>query len=141
MNNLSVGVKSIFSEVNCLSKLLTSLRCFCEQNFESKSRPITLDEPRYAKITYDFRFKRRLHFAILDFLPVDSPEKRVPSDVFFASRAASQPFMRRLRQQLSTGERLLKKKIRARVIKLPSLLPHLLLCKFLSPLSINFSGN
>lgn len=29
INNLSVGVRSIFSEVNCLSKLLTSLRCFC----------------------------------------------------------------------------------------------------------------
>uniref|UniRef100_A0A1Y1KUG9 Uncharacterized protein n=1 Tax=Photinus pyralis TaxID=7054 RepID=A0A1Y1KUG9_PHOPY len=27
MNNLSVGVSSIFSDVNCLSKLLTSLRC------------------------------------------------------------------------------------------------------------------
>lgn len=28
MNNLSVGVRSVFSDVNCLSKLLTSLRCF-----------------------------------------------------------------------------------------------------------------
>lgn len=29
MNSLSVGVRSVFSPVNCLSKLLTSLRCFC----------------------------------------------------------------------------------------------------------------
>lgn len=30
MNNLSVGVKSVFSDVNCLSKFDTSLRCFCK---------------------------------------------------------------------------------------------------------------
>lgn len=29
MNSLSVGVKSVFSDVNCLSKFDTSLRCFC----------------------------------------------------------------------------------------------------------------
>ncbi|KZS19782.1 Uncharacterized protein APZ42_013580 [Daphnia magna] len=29
MKSLSVGVRSNFSDVNCLSKLLTSLRCFC----------------------------------------------------------------------------------------------------------------
>lgn len=31
MNSLSVGVRSSFSDVNCLSKLLTSLRCFCSE--------------------------------------------------------------------------------------------------------------
>ena len=35
MKSLSVGVRSSFSDVNCLSKLLTSLRCFCSQAQQS----------------------------------------------------------------------------------------------------------
>lgn len=29
MKSLSVGVRSVFSDVNCRSKFDTSLRCFC----------------------------------------------------------------------------------------------------------------
>lgn len=38
MNSLSVGVRSVFSPVNCLSKLLTSLRCFYNINIFSYLR-------------------------------------------------------------------------------------------------------
>lgn len=40
MNNLSVGVRSVFSDVNCLSKLLTSFLCFCKysQNLNTRIR-------------------------------------------------------------------------------------------------------
>lgn len=92
MNSLSVGVRSVFSPVNCLSKLLTSLRCFCNVNrilFFFLRNPINTTP---ASNTHDFRFERRLYFAVFDFCPIDTPEKYVSPNVFFTPGTSSQSF-------------------------------------------------
>lgn len=116
MNSLSVGVRSVFSPVNCLSKLLTSLRCFCTHaNAHAHARNehtkhyilarslcdiLSLCNILSMSETYDFRFERRLHFAVFDSRPVDTPEKHVAPDVFFASGTFAQSLHRVFRQKL-----------------------------------------
>lgn len=97
MNSLSVGVRSVFSEVNCLSKLLTSLRCCCTNKnklFQTFFKNICNEN------TYNFWLKRWLHFAILYLLPIDTPEKCVASHIVFAAHSASQSLARILREKL-----------------------------------------
>lgn len=98
MKSLSVGVRSVFSEVNCLSKLLTSLRCFWKKYF-GKLVCLTV-----VSVAHNFWFERWLYFAVFNLVPIDSPEKRMDSHVFFAGRSATQSFIRIFRQQLKHQE-------------------------------------
>jgi len=125
MNSLSVGVRSVFSPVNCLSKLLTSLRCFCTHaNTHAHARNkhtkhyilarflcdvIVMQYILSTSKTYDFRFERRLHFAVFDSRPIDTPEKHVSPDVFFASGTFTQSLHRVFRQKLQFKETKKKK--------------------------------
>lgn len=97
INSLSVGVRSVFSPVNCLSKLLTSLRCFYNINiilfFYGFLMPCVSD-------THDFWFKWRLHFAVFNFCPIDTSKKYMSPNVFLAPGTSSQSFHRIFSQKL-----------------------------------------
>lgn len=99
MKSLSVGVRSVFSEVNCLSKLLTSLRCCCGK--ETLKR--RLNKKEEERNTYYFWLERGLHFAIFDPLPVDAAEEHVVPDVLFASESAAESFVGVLGEELGLG--------------------------------------
>ena len=54
--------------------------------------------------THDFRLERRLDLAVLDFLPVDSPEEEVTPNVVLPFVAAAKPLGGVLRQELKEGK-------------------------------------
>jgi hypothetical protein len=97
MNNLSVGVRSVFSDVNWRSKFDTSLRCFC--GIKDKELRYSFKRIKLKK-AHNLWFEWRLHFAILDFLPIDSSEEAVISYIIFADRSAAQTLLRIFGQKL-----------------------------------------
>lgn len=95
MKTLSVGVRSIFSDVNWRSKLLTSLRCLwngitsIQINCQLFSYPVQLLFPLFIRNTqrlnscvnqfqktYNFWLEWRLNFSFLNLFPINSPEKK-----------------------------------------------------------------
>jgi hypothetical protein len=51
-------------------------------------------------MSYNFGFERWLDFSVLNFLPVNPPEKGMTSNIFFTSGTTAQAFSWILRQKL-----------------------------------------
>lgn len=116
MKSLSVGVSSVFSCVNCLSKFDTSLRCFCNttvwigalvwQRTDTIVRISLTIRTLFRKLrgytneeTHDLRLEGWLHVSRLDARPVDAAEEWVRAHVLLAASVAAEPLLRVLRQE------------------------------------------
>ena len=105
MNSLSVGVRSVFSDVNCRSKFDTSLRCFCDVTREKE-----ICVSKYAQVggqaqqvTYNLWLERWLHLPVLNLFPIDTAEEGVRTNVLLAASSTAQAFLRVFGEQLKHG--------------------------------------